>query len=183
MPALATSGELENHLQRDLSAPEDQVRADMALELASGAVRAFCGWALARETATFQVDGENGRVLTLPTLELIDVTAIRIGDEEQALDLPVTNYDRITWWRKGQLYRHAGWPAFTVIEVDVLHGYDPVPDLVKLVTLDIAARQLSNPEGLISATVGQVSRTWAKPDAQKSLSTLHERLLDRYTLY
>lgn len=179
MAPLATVGELETHLQRTF---DDQGQADMALALASGAVRAYCGWELARETTTFQVDGQGGTILTLPTLELIDVLEIRIADEVQALNLPVTDYGRITWWRKGQLYRHAGWPARSVIEVDCIHGYDPVPDLVKLVTLDLAARTISNPEGLVSATSGQVSRTWASSGSQ-TMSALHERLLDRYTLF
>lgn len=181
MATLATVGELETHLRKTF---DDQVQADLALVLASGAVRAYCGWELARETATFQVDGTGGTVLTLPTLELIDVTEIRINDEQQDLGLPVTDYDRITWWRKGQLYRHAGWPASSVIEVDCLHGYDPVPDLIKLVTLDLASRTIANPEGLVAATVGQVSKTWAQPSSgSQTMSALHERLLDRYTLF
>jgi hypothetical protein len=180
MPALANRGELEAHLNRTFD-PEDEVRADMALDLASGAVRAYCGWELAREAVTFQVDGEGGNVLTLPTLELIDVLEIRIADDVQTLGLPLTDYGRITWWRKGQLYRHAGWPTHTVIEVDVIHGYDPVPDLIKLVTLDMAARTLSNPEGLVSATTGQVSKTWASSSTQ-ALTALHFRLLDRYRI-
>lgn len=181
MAALATVGELETHLQRTF---DDQGQAEQVLALASGAVRAYCGWELARETTTFQVDGQGGTVLTLPTLELIDVTAIRIDGEPQTLGLPVTDYGRITWWKKGQLFRHAGWPVNAVIEVDGVHGYDPVPDLVKLVTLDIAAVNLSNPEGLVSATVGQVSKQWAQPSSgSRTMSALHERLLDRYTLF
>jgi len=181
MPPLATVGELETHLQRTF---DDQGQAEQALVLASGAVRAFCGWELARENTTFQVDGQGSNILTLPTLELIDVTDIRIDGVSQALDLPVTDYGRITWWRKGQLFRHAGWPARAVIEVDCLHGYDPIPDLIKLVTLDLAAVNLSNPEGLVSATVGQVSKTWASGSSgSRTMSALHERLLDRYTLF
>lgn len=181
MAPLANVGELETHLQTTF---DDQIRAELALDLASGAVRAYCGWELARETTTFQVDGTGGTVLTLPTLELIDVTEIRINDESQALGLPVTDYGRITWWRKGQLFRHAGWPLHSVIEVDCLHGYDPVPDLIKLVTLDLASRTIANPEGLVSATVGQVSKQWASPSSgSQTMSALHQRLLDRYTLF
>jgi len=181
MAPLATVGELETHLQRTF---DDPSRAALALELASGAVRAYCGWDLARENTVFEMEGGGGAILTLPTLELIDVTEIRIDGVVQELDLPVTEYGRITWWKKGQLYRHAGWPPNVPIEVVALHGYDPVPDLVKLVTLDLAARRVTNPEGLVSASTGQVSRTWASGSAGSSdLSALHERLLDRYRLF
>lgn len=178
MDPLANVGELETHLQRDL---DDQAGANFALSLASGAVRAYCGWDLAREETTFHVDGSGTQVLTLPTLHLLDVTEIRASGN--VLDVTGTD-DLIKWSRKGQIYRAGGWHWSANLEVDVIHGYDPIPDLLKLVTLDLAAKNLNNPEGLISATVGQVSKTWATSggNAGGSMSTLHERLLDRYSL-
>lgn len=176
MEPLATSRELELHLQRDLANPE---AAELALALASGAVRAYCGWNLARETTTFEVDGDDSQVLTLPTLHLHDLiefknnnVVVAHGDGRYPL-----------WSRKGQLYRIQGWPRHMSFQATVIHGYDPLPDLVKLVTLDLAARSMSNPEGLVSATVGPVSRTWASSGSDPThLSTLHTRLLDRYSI-
>lgn len=176
MDPLATQSELETHLQRDV----EEAGAELALALASGAVRAFCGWDLARETATLQADGDGSPILSLPTLHLVDVTAVTVDDVE--VDLNLLDRDRIVWSKKGQLYRASGWPRFCVVSADVVHGYDPVPDLVKLVTLDLAARRLSNPEALVSATVSSVTKTWASSGSGPTLSSLHERLLERFCL-
>lgn len=172
MDALASVGELETHLQRDL----DASTAQQALVLASGAVRAYCGWDLARETTTFYITGEGGTLLTLPTLHLLSVDQIRVG---------IVPVDQATWpyrySRKGQIW--GAWAAGVEYEVDVVHGYEPIPDLVKLVALDLASKTLNNPQGLVSATTGSVSRTWSTSGSGTSyMSALHERLLDRYAL-
>ncbi len=174
MDPLATAGELENHLQRQL----EQDVAEQALAVASGAVRAYCKWDLARETTTFEVEGDGSTVLTLPTMQLHAVDEVRVNGTE----LDLTDPTLLSWSRKGQLYRPAGWRAFDLIEVDCEHGYDPIPDLIKLVTLDIAARVINNPEALVSATVGPVTRTYTSGGAGTRLSALHERLLDRYVI-
>lgn len=171
MEPLASVGELETHLQRDL----DATGAQLALELASGAVRAYCGWDLSRQAQTFHVSTDGGVLITLPTLELHAVVEVRAD---------ATVVDPLKWpysfTRGGQL-----WGSFAPkvqYEVDVVHGYDPIPDLVKLVTLDFAGRSMNNPMGLVSATTGQVSRTWSTGSSSSPMSTLHERLLDRYAL-
>lgn len=177
MDPLATVGELENHLQREV----DQGQGEQAVTLASGAVRAYCGWDLARESTTLYADGTGSSLLSLPTLYLIDVTALRIDGETvdpAGIDMP-------TWSRKGQLFRWIGFPRHAVVEADVVHGYNPIPDLVKLVVLDVAACNLNNPQQLASVTVGQVSKTWPTGAgyAEYGLSSLHAALLDRYRLF
>lgn len=185
MDTLATVGELENHLQRDV----DQGYAEQALALASGAARAYCGWDLARETATLRVDGNGTSILSLPTLNLIDVHEIRINGV--AVDMQYVHWSprgQIFWWRGDpptSTRWRGGWPEFGVIEADVDHGYDPIPDLIKLVVLDLAACRQSNPEGLASATVGQVSKSWSTGggSSEYGLSELHAVLLDRYRIF
>lgn len=170
MEALATVGELETHLQRTLE--NDQ--AELALELASGAVRAYCRWDLSREHTTMYVEGSGTTLLSLPTLELIAVDEVRAdGVVLNPVDCPYS------YGRKGQLW--GSWAPRVQYEFDVEHGYDPLPDVLKLVTLDVATRNLTNPEGLTAATTGQVSRTWGGRTAG-GMSSLHERLLDRYSL-
>lgn len=176
MQPLATAGELETHLQREL----DQAGADQALGLASGAVRAYCGWDLSRDTATFYLEAGDGPLITLPTLELI--TLVEVRADGNIVDPTVTPYNAS---RKGQVW--GCWVPKVQYEFDVEHGYDPIPDALKLVTLDLAARSISNPEGLVSATTGQVSRTWGSAGTGSvggvTLTALHERLLDRYSLF
>lgn len=169
MEPLATVGELETHLGRDVDADAGL----LAVTLASGAVRAYCGWDLARETTTFYVSSDGFSLLTLPTLHLLSVDEIRVGTV--AVDQSKWPY---TYSRKGQIW--GTWARGVEYEIDVVHGYEPIPDLIKLVTLDLASKRLSNPEGLTSATTASVSRTW--DSATAVMSGLHERLLDRYTL-
>lgn len=174
MAALATVGELETHLGRDV----DDVQAQQMLDLSSAAVRAYCGWNVTREQTTFYFEGDGTGFVSLPTLELIDVTEIRAGGtivDPLKLD--------IHWSRNGQGFSNC-WARRTQFAVDVTHGYDPVPDLLKLVTLDLAARQIGNPLNLVAASVGQVSRTWATGSSgdPQAMSAIHQRLLDRYTL-
>jgi hypothetical protein len=178
MLPLADVSELETHLGRTL----DPDQAEQALVLASGAVRAYCGWDLARESTTMYTEGPfpSSSLITLPTLELLDVVEIRGGDGTviDPADYPYS------FARKGQVWGY--WVPRQQYELDVLHGYDPVPDVLKLVTLDLSARSLANPEQLISATVGQVSRTWGggtTGTGGTSMTALHENLLDRYRLF
>lgn len=177
MDPLATVGELETHLQR----PLDPDRAALAVQLASGAVRAYCGWDLSLSTAaTLQVPGNGTIVLTLPTLRLHDVSKVVIN----GVEVPVTPLD-LSWTQRGQLIRLAGWPNLATIEVTCEHGYYDIPDLIKLVVLENAARAIANPEGLTSATVGAVTRTWrtgALGGQPGGLSALDQRLLDRYSI-
>lgn len=175
MDPLASAGELETHLRRTV----DPTQAEQALALASGAVRAFCGWDIARESTTLTAEGSGTVVVSLPTLHLVAVSEVRVNGV--ALDIDPIQW---AWTSRGQLLRAGGWPRYAQIEVDCTHGFDPIPDLIKLVVLEHAARADSNPEGLIAATVGQVSRTWARGDAAASrrLSELDQRLLSRYAI-
>ena len=175
MASLATVGELETYLGRTLA---DQAQAQMALDLASGAVRAYCGWDLSRQTQTMYVEGAKSSLVTLPTLELIDI--LDIGEPGSATPVDF----EYTFSRKGQVW--GCWVYRTQYEFQVEHGYDPIPDVLKLVCMDLTSKQLANPEGLTSATVGQVTRVWGSSSTSSGstsgMSTLHAALLDRYTL-
>jgi len=168
MAPLATAAELNTYLQRTVPGP----LAELLLASASGAVRAYCRWDISRATETLHAVGDGGVIVTLPTLHLVDVDEIRIDTVAQNLVDP-----RVVWSRTGQLYTSTYWPTFAKIEVDCTHGFDPVPDLVRLVTLTMAARALNNPEGLKAATTGAVTRQW-----DTSMTDLHMRLLDQYRL-
>lgn len=181
MEPLVTVAEYEQYLGRTL---DNQDQAQMVLELASGAVRAYCGWALSFTTETMHAEGAGNPLISLPTLRLLNITAIRAdGLGVNPLDFTA---DGIRFSRKGQVWGH--WIDKVQYEFDVEHGYDPVPDVLKLVTMDLATRQLSNPEGLSSATVGQVTKTWGTSrqtgvTAGAAMPTLHSALLDRFCLY
>lgn len=168
MAALASAADLDLHLQRSI-APDV---AALALAGASGAVRSYCGWGLLRETTTFTVDGTGSTVLDLPTLYLVSISDVLVDglainpDDVQPVVHP-----------RGQLVWANIWPNLTKVEVEAVHGYDPVPDIAKLLTLTIAARIINNPDNLRSASVGTVTRSY---DAK--LTALDMRLLDQFRL-
>lgn len=168
MAPLATASELNTYLQRTVPGP----LADLLLASASGAVRAYCRWDISLATETLYAIGDGTRLLSLPTLHLIEVDTITIDGVEADMTDP-----KIIWSRTGQLYIWGTWTSLAKVEVTCTHGWDPVPDLVRLVTLTMAARALNNPEGLKTATTGAVTRQW-----DTSMTDLHMRLLDHYRL-
>jgi hypothetical protein len=176
MASLATVEELETYLGRALT---DQAQAQALLDMASSSVRTYCGWELSKTTATMYQEGAGTSLMTLPTLCLTDVIELRAdGVFQDPAKYP------IKWSRKGQIWGY--WMCTVQYEFDVEHGYDPIPDVLKLVTMDLTSKSLSNPEGLTSATTGQVSRTWGGTSASSTTGTpfspLHAGLLDRYSL-
>lgn len=176
MDALATPGELETHLQRDVE-PD---RAALALQLASGAVRAYCGWQLSQTQETLVAAPNGTIVLTLPTLRLNNVSKV----SWRGVDLDITPL-HMSFTRRGQIIRMGGWPAEGEIEVECDHGYVDIPDVIKLLVLEQAARHMANPEGLVQATVGRVSRTYATTTGSSGsarLNELDQRLLTPYRL-
>lgn len=86
---------------------------------AGGQVRAECEWHIA-PTITETVTVETGRstVALLPSLHVVNVTAIRDEDGKVLDGWRVTK-------NTGVLTRKAGWPE--VIEVDLEHGYPSCP--------------------------------------------------------
>ena len=166
---LASAVELKNHLQQTV--PPDV--SALALAGASGAVRSYCGWDLLRETRTFVVEGDGSVILTLPTLHLVTINAIRVGGltvDPAGIPQPIPH-------ERGQLVWATSWPVGSLVEIDAVHGYETAPDVVKLVTLTLAARIVTNPDDAKSASVGSVSRTY-----DTTMTALDMRLLDPYRL-
>ncbi|HLL68816.1 MAG TPA: hypothetical protein VK453_24345 [Micromonosporaceae bacterium] len=151
MDSLVAVADLTAYLQR----PLDQPAAELALAGASGIVREYCGWTISAEAATFVVDGSGTTLIGLPTLHLTAVTEVRID----GLALEPAGY---AWSENGLLQRRAGWPRrFRCVAVDCAHGYGQVPDVVRAVVLALAGRLHTNPDRLVSKTVGGISRTYA----------------------
>ncbi len=132
-----------------------------AIASASTSVRNDCRWHVApviSETVT--VDGCLSRLLLLPTLRLVSVSAVRVLDDSGTTWMPVTG------WRvanAGMLYRATGWdfgPAG--VQVDMTHGYAQTPaDLLPV----IAARCQRN---LADSILTQRSETVGTRTASES---------------
>ncbi|HEY9353816.1 MAG TPA: hypothetical protein VIP28_11220 [Nocardioides sp.] len=129
-------------------APFTQAVVDSAV----AALRGDCGWHIAPEiTETLTVNGSPDKTLILPTLLIVEITAIR----DVSGDTPVV----LTGWRMssraGLLRREEGWPdGFEVIEVDLTHGHTDTPaDLLPAVAYysqSQSADQTISTESLLS---------------------------------
>lgn len=147
---LITVAQLEDYLQR----PLDADAAALAVEMASGLIRAWCGWEVSHTAETMTLDGSGLRLLNLPTLHVNAVLAVRVDD----VALATTDYQ---WSVTGQLIRSCGWPCdMRSIQVDVDHGFIEIPGAVTAVGLALASRVYENPSGYKSVATGTASRSW-----------------------
>jgi hypothetical protein len=155
MAAFATPGELASWLQ---VATVDTATANLQLNIASDAIRTWCGWSITQETdAEMEVEvGDYDRHrIWLPTRRLTAVSEV-VDDETALTD------DQYRFTRNGALIRtdNKCW-THRKVTATVTHGYDTVPDAVKGVCLAIAGRGYQNPVGATSATdsAGPFTRT------------------------
>lgn len=174
MASFATPAELASWLQ---VATVDTASAQLALDVASGVIRSFCGWPISEETVTDKtLDGPGGRSIWLPTLRLTAVGAVVENGNSLAV---TTDFD---WTSYGRLIRNGCWPATArSVVVTYTHGYATVPADVKGACLALAGRLFTNPGagGALRAftnTVGGVteSKTFAGTSGDASMLTATE---------
>lgn len=130
------------------------------LDAASSSIRRYCGWHISPVvTEDVTVDGSGGRTLSLPTLQLLDVTGIT---EQWSTG---TGYayatGEIQWSRNGYLQKGAGglWTAaLRGVTATIKHGFETadVGDLSQMV-ITMAARGIASPYGTTQETVGAVT--------------------------
>lgn len=168
MSSLVSTSDFASYLQRDL----DRYSAELALAGASGLVRIYCGWPISQVLGdVMTVDSHGGTALMLPTLRLTAVASVGLVDGS------TVDAGAYTWGANGVLYRADGWPTGArAVTATVDHGYDPIPDEVRIVVCAVAARLYSNPEGLTSKTSGDGGKTFG------TLSELEVRLIAGHRL-
>ena len=119
---------------------EDNDETARMLVAALAAARRYCGWHVTPvRDDVLTVDGPGRSVLSLPSLQLLEITAlVEDGDTLDVLDL--------RWSRpKGQVYKDNGcwWTGdWNAIEVSMTHGFETAPDFNEAVLslLDRTAR-------------------------------------------
>lgn len=179
MTALATPAQLASRLQMDV----DTATAQLALDGASGLVRALAGQQfdfVSQETVVFR-GGE--RVLTLRQRPLVIdagpnlLTVTELG-EFGGIDIPMIenrDYSRVGneltrgypwWWNNSQ--RTMGYPRTRPlgvwaprVQVTYSHGYTTMPDDVVSVALDAASVLYDNPANLAGVKIDDYSETKA----------------------
>lgn len=156
--------------------PADLPGLDKAIDAVVGAIRDYCGWHVwPARTETMKLDGEGGRVLTLPTMLVEDIAEIR----EHGTAIDAAAYE---WSRTGDVKRVAGcWTRrWRGIEVDLTHGSAAIPPPLWGLVVDSVADAVSHPIGAPTA-IGPFQWGASIPASSRWLSD-QRTILDRYKL-
>jgi len=136
---------------------EDHPFLDYALDVATRMIRDHCGWVVGSVTTeTLHLDGPGSRLLVLPTLRIVEVTAVR--QDDVPIDMATVRVSR----GSGMLRTSSPLSdEFGAIEVDLRHGYDVVPEPIVDLTLQMAARALGSPLGVVREQSLVANITWS----------------------
>jgi hypothetical protein len=161
--------------------PDDEVTQGL-VDAALAAARRYCGWPVSPVVTgvTLVVDGPGGRVLSLPTLNLITLTSITENGE--VLDVTKLDVSR----RKGTVEKYPyGWWTRRAggITVTMTHGFAEVEAadwrravlrLVDLMSLEPVVAGERDQVGLKRKKVDNVEYEWAEAmiSADSQLSAL-----------
>lgn len=183
---LATPAELRTWLELDAddTAALSDERANLILAGPSKAVLGYCRRPTFLSTEdTVRLDGSGWVDLILPGAPVTAVTAVVEDPDGDATELVVgTDVD---FSAHGILRRLNGYFArrFRWYDVTYTHGFADVPEDVRNVVLRVAARGVSNPEGLATEGVGGYNAGFAFDETRlPTLSAPDRRELDPYRL-
>lgn len=164
MTSFATPTELGTYLGVTIAA--NDARAQLLLDLASAAIRRETGQQIDHRTAdAIVLKGSWGTELELPQRPVLAVSAVSI-DDGVANTAQVLNTD-YGWKGAGvdtldKILGHWGGPR-AAVHVTYEHGYAVIPDDIKAICLELAARAWSNPasSNIKSETAKNYSVTYA----------------------
>lgn len=136
--------------------PQDRPYLEYALHVASDMIRDYCGWVVGPVTTeTLFLDGPDSRSLILPTLNLVELLSLR--QNSVSVDLSDMHPGRGGVIRS----RTPFIDVFGVIEVTIRHGLDPIPSPIVDLTLQMAARSLGSPLGVVREQSLVANVTWS----------------------
>lgn len=178
----------------DYTAATGATISDMALVMASGVVRAYCGWSLSEETGvTVTLDSDGGYAVFLPSLYVTGVSAVVLNGTDPGGNpwptLVATDWDwrvngQVSWLKDG-----CGWPyGGQRVTVTYSGGYAPtdMPDGVKAVVATLAERlaQTSAIQSRLENVGGiQTNTTYSQAvTAGAGLTSVEQSVLDRYRI-
>lgn len=122
---------------------------DTAVDNAVAQIRGRARWHIAPvRTETIRVKSWGGAEIALPSLEVLSVSAVRLG---------AVAYTGFTLTPSASLYRPGGWPVGR-LEVDLTHGFDECPaELIGLVASLTSSMSTAQSSDIARVTVGAVS--------------------------
>lgn len=178
MADFATAADLDAHLDDD-TVPQTQ--AEQAIAGATGRIRDWTEqniWPPEEAVLVKRVPFPGRRRVQLPHPPAIPVTVTQVEVDGEALDPDGWELDRLN-----DLHRADGLLWTGRVEVTYTHGFAQVPATVKNVCLELAAREVGNPEGVMQAKLRDQSVAWAaEPGAALGLDRSHVRDLARFKL-
>lgn len=170
------------------------------IDAATAAVVRYCGWpVLYTEDAEVTLDGPGCPLLVLPTLHLVEITAIT----ENGVDVDL---DYVKWSKDGRVRKSRTYPLdsswfwnyetsgggsgygwwwtgeFQGITVTMTHGYEECPDFEKAVTMvaeSMAASGLRDDPAMTLKQVDDVRYGWSEKEVE---SIVGAHLLAPYRL-
>jgi hypothetical protein len=170
----ATATDFATYARRSLSAA-DTATVERHLAGVSRRIRNFCGWHIwpRHVDEVVRVEGTGGRLLVLPTLQLVSISSIvedPDGDAPTTLDPTIYRTSPAGMVR---LVTGGSWGSeFMPYDVAMTHGYDDNPDppvngsaapedLVEL-TCQVVGRAFMSPTGAIREQSGTVAITYSQ---------------------
>lgn len=173
MAAFATAEDLASFLQRPTI---DRYTAELALDLASDAVRDEAGQDIAEASTTEVYDGlpADHPYANVIFLRQVPVTAVS-GVVSDGVTIPAAEYE---WSARGVIVRTAR-PFSAVlrgISVTYTHGWEPTAleyRLARSITLQVAARVYVNPYQLDGLQIGSINQSFPREtDGRTGLAEL-----------
>lgn len=168
MEPLVTPAEFEAGTGGAIKASDPRVLP--LLSAASTAVRRWCGWHIAPVvTEELVLDSPGGSLIVLPTMRLLEVTALTVGGV-------VFDVESLEWSANGEVRTRdrRGWPeGFRNMSATIRHGFESAPDVAQVVQ-QVVANAVTSPLGATREQAGQVSIQWAQtaPGVAGGLSLL-----------
>lgn len=155
---LATISQLSAFLGREID--ETDPSAGLALDVASSAVRGYCGHHVSSVTGeVVALDGTGTTLLLLPGPPVTSVASVTV--EGDALD--PSDY---RWSAAGFILRTDGacFPDLPrAVEVEMTHGWAQIPAAIIGVVCSLAGRILDGSAGIKQEAIGSYSVTYASP--------------------
>jgi hypothetical protein len=185
MTAFATVEDLAAYLRVDVAALDLDGTAAL-LDMASAVIRTYTGQLLdyvEDDVVTIPSSHDRRRTLFLPQLPVLAV-AVTVGGVE--LDHDAYDFE---WTETGMITRprHLWWPRQPgQIVVTYTHGHETIPDDVKAVCVQIAARARENPAGNKAEQIDDYSFEAALPASGipvgLAVGEAEQSVLDAYKL-
>ncbi|MEX1078885.1 MAG: hypothetical protein WED09_07240 [Homoserinimonas sp.] len=171
LEAFATAAQMASRSQGAI--PAGTPFLDDELKAATQLIRNYCGWRIADQAAEdIWLDRLSGPALFLPSLHVVSVDAL-------VVDGVTADTSDLKWLSDGRLSAPYWVPVGQSAKVTITHGLTAAPPEIVSLTLQVAARALGSPLGIVREQAGAVSVTYSQAGfniAGGSVLLPHEKL-------